>query len=508
MQKGKILNKLISLIFDNIKNIKINKVLFAFTLFMAFTGIISYFQIKSEISRIGKDFSESLTKEIVYSTNEWIKTRTEFIKTFSRSLSNLSKDQLLDIEIDRNRIFFQHYQIILDNASVIFDGEFYSVNIPLNTDKLSTCKNHEILKKTTIEICDDIGENRKFCGVIEASKIFPSIRKQIHSFVENAYMFDEDENIIATLNPTNEKPNFKDPKFTNIHKIGSWRIVISVSQKRVLEKTLKILLTNAIVLFVLFIILSLSAGFIYSLIKNTFLKKQKEYDVLLSHKLKISETGELLSAISHQLRQPINASLIMLTSILKLKQDGKLNDEELISDINLCIKSTKMMDSTIENFRNFYKFSDDISSFDLKSSIKNLLSLLHIDFSRKNISVAIDEFNITLKTSESYLWQVMLVLLQNSKDALLDRKDKKIINIKAFVEGEVVKISVIDNGVGIEDSMVKAIFNKQKISTKIHGSGIGLNLAKMIVVEKLKGELTLKNNKNPTIFELVIKKEI
>lgn len=475
---------------------------------MAFTGIVSYFHIKSEISRIGSEFGDSLSKEIVFSMNEWIKTRSEFIKIISNSLKDLSKDELTNLDVDKNRVFFQHYQILLDDKNVIFDGKLYEVNNSFNPAKLSTCKEHEILKRTTIDICHSIGKNRKLCGVIEASVLFPSIRKQIHSFVDNAYLFDEDGAILAVLNPTYKIPSPNDPELTQVEKIGNWEMAISVSKQKILENTLRILLNNSLILLTIFSALSITSGLIFSFINNTFLRKQKEYEVLLSHKLKVSETGELLSAISHQLRQPINSSLLMLTSLVKLKKDKKLSEDELINSLNLCIKSTKMMNETIDNFRNFYKFSDDITQFELNSSIKNLLSLLHIEFSRKNVSVSVENFEIWLKTSESYLWQVLLVLLQNSKDALLSKKTGKVITVKADDLGDMVKILVIDNGVGIEKDMIKKIFNKQKASTKIHGSGIGLNLAKMIVVEKLGGDIILKNNKNPTVFELTIKKEI
>ncbi|QKF64301.1 sensor histidine kinase [Campylobacter corcagiensis] len=495
-------------IFFTIKNLKINKLLFAFTIFLAFTGIFSYFHIKSEISKIGSEFGESLSKEIVFSMNEWLDTRTEFIKTISSSFKNLSKDELIGIEIDKSRVFFQHYQFILDDKSAIFDGKYYDLNNSLNPAKISTCKEHEILKKTTIDICHTIGQNRQFCGVVEANALFPSIRKQIHAFVENAYLFDEDGEILAMLNSANKIPNLNDPRLTKVEKIGNWGTAIEVSNQKILEKTLKILLNNSLILLLLFSALSITSGLIFSFINSTFLKKQKEYEVLLSHKLKVSETGELLSAISHQLRQPINSSLLMLTSIVKLKKDGKLSEDELINNINLCIRSTKMMDETIQNFRNFYKFSDDIVEFELNSSIKNLLSLLHIEFSRKNVSVQVENFEIWLKTSQSYLWQVLLVLLQNSKDALSFKRGLKTITVKAKNLDDIVKISVIDNGIGIEQDMIKGIFNKQKVSTKIHGSGIGLNLAKMIVVKKLGGDIILKSNKNPTIFELTIKKEI
>lgn len=471
-------------------------------------GIISYFQIKSEITKIGKDFSESLSKEVVYSTNEWIETRGEFLEIYSQYLKELENLELLLIDIDKNRVFFDHYQILLDEKSVILDGKYYEVDSPLRSDNLSTCKDHKILGKTTIDVCRDIGRERKFCGLIEASNLFVNIRRQIHSVVENAYLFDKNEDIIASLNPVLEKPDFHDPKFTKIHRVGEWGIAISISQKSILEKTLRILFTTGLILLTLFVLLAASSGFIYSFINNTFLKKQKEYEVLLSHRLKVSETGEMLSAVSHQLRQSINSSMLMLTSIIKLKKDNKLSDDELIQNLNLCIKSTKMMDKTIDNFKNFYKFSDDISEFDLYSSIKNLYSILHVEFSRKNVSIDIQSFDITLKTSESYLWQVLLVLFQNAKDALSNKKSDKRVTVMAENLGDSVKISVIDNGIGVEESMVKNIFNKQKVSTKADGSGIGLNLAKMIVVEKLQGTLTLKSNKNPTIFELTIKKDI
>lgn len=535
-----------SSIFRDFDNIRIYAILIIFSLFVCIIGIMSYYQIRSEVSKLGQNFRTSISKEISFSANDWLDSRIKFISFLKNKYIKIDSEKvsLNYIDFMRKNKIFDHSQMFLNSKKMIFDDkvielnedfieeiktrQWYKNTINSNKTTISSFSNHHILKNKTIHICSPIYNDKEasvFCGIIISKDFFQKIRPKIHSFVDNIYLFDENGDIISSIdyvtNPNELKKNFinflkqgdgnifeNNAKHIEITKLKDENLYIGVSidEKKIVLKPLQILLKNGIMLLAAFIFLITISNFLHTFTHEKILKKQKEYEYILSHELKMSETGELISAISHQLKQPINSSMLMLSNILNLKKSNELSDEELYESLNLCIKSNQMMNETIESFRRFYKFDDQIKIFNLRNSILNLSNILHTTFTRNNINLKIDNFDIQLCSNESFLQQVIIVLLQNSKDALKNKKSDKLIEIKAQVISDNVEITVCDNGIGVKNP--KDIFLKYKKSTKKDGSGIGLYLSKLIAKNKLSGDLTLYNQKNPTIFKLIIKQNL
>lgn len=75
------------------------------------------------------------------------------------------------------------------------------------------------------------------------------------------------------------------------------------------------------------------------------------------------------------------------------------------------------MDKTIGIFRNFYRCSEEITRFKSLDCIQSVLHVKHVDLSRHNIIVDIDEqeiASIEVESIENYIQQVLLVLTQTA----------------------------------------------------------------------------------------------
>ena len=66
-------------------------------------------------------------------------------------------------------------------------------------------------------------------------------------------------------------------------------------------------------------------------------------------------------------------------------------------------------------------------------------------------------------------------------------------------------LKIEDNAGGIPEDIIKKIF-KKRFSTKhnTHGTGIGLDICKMIVEKTLKGNISAYNNNDGAVFEITI----
>ncbi len=96
---------------------------------------------------------------------------------------------------------------------------------------------------------------------------------------------------------------------------------------------------------------------------------------------------------------------------------------------------------------------------------------MHIDLVRNNILIEMDyssKENI-ITSVENFLQQILLVLIQNAKEALLlsDNFDKRIL-IKVNVEDKYTYIDVIDKADGISAEVMPTLFKKyEKFKEKI-----------------------------------------
>ena len=242
-------------------------------------------------------------------------------------------------------------------------------------------------------------------------------------------------------------------------------------------------------------------------------QKKDEYEFILAHRSRISEIGELISCINHQLHQPLNSLKLLSSSMLSKSKNKTLTPEVLESSLEMSKKSIDLMSTTIEMFRNLYRIDDHVSTFCLKQCIDSVLQVLYVDFSRDNISVEIEcdiysEINIV--SVHNLIQQVLLVLLQNAKEALISKNEKKYKKIQIFVslKGELVLVNILDWGEGISKEVEDKLFDNMKISKKSLGSGLGLYFARKIARENLEGDLVLVQSKMPTTFQFSFKKHL
>jgi len=130
---------------------------------------------------------------------------------------------------------------------------------------------------------------------------------------------------------------------------------------------------------------------------------------------------------------------------------------------------------------------------DIRSGISNTLALLRNQLEGKKITVHKELSDIPLiQCYPGQLNQVIMSLIQNAVDAI---EGKGEVWIKTWVDGDCVKISVKDNGKGIDEDVLPKIFDPF-FTTKPVGSGQGLGLATAHqIVEMHKGSIDVQSER-------------
>ena len=111
------------------------------------------------------------------------------------------------------------------------------------------------------------------------------------------------------------------------------------------------------------------------------------------------------------------------------------------------------------------------------------------------------EENLEIVGFQNELEQVILNIVNNGKDALLETKPiNPKIEIKAFKEKEFKVITIEDNAGGVSEDIIDKVFDSYFTTKGDKGTGIGLNLAKLIVQDSLNGEISVKNTDKGALF--------
>jgi len=231
--------------------------------------------------------------------------------------------------------------------------------------------------------------------------------------------------------------------------------------------------------------------------------KLKEKDQLMMIYARQAEMGQMISAIAHQWRQPLNGLSIILDSIYDAWEFNELNEDSLRHKITSGKEVIFSMNNTIKDFRSFFQEKQQYDIFNIREVIEKSIRFTDYRFRNENIKLEFKiEDNCLLSGSSNQLLQVVLIILNNAFDAYqeLDLKHGKV-TIHHKVENNFSCLRISDNAGGIPNAIMENIFS-MNFSTKSSekNSGIGLYLAKMIIEHKFKGSIGVDNENEGAVF--------
>jgi PAS domain S-box-containing protein len=207
-----------------------------------------------------------------------------------------------------------------------------------------------------------------------------------------------------------------------------------------------------------------------------------------------STKDKFLSLVSHDLKSPFN-SLMGYTEILKNEfQELSVEERELF--INSIYESTRYVYNLLNDLLEFSKFylgliKIELHEINIRKLIDENISFLTTLAKRKNISLLSEiSENYIVLAEDDMINSVVRNLITN---AVKFTNQNGKIRIYAEVDGSKLKISVADDGIGMDEETRENLFNL--VSKKAHpgtaneeGTGLGLILTKEFV-EKNNGEI-------------------
>ncbi|MBD3830722.1 MAG: GHKL domain-containing protein, partial [Arcobacter sp.] len=227
-------------------------------------------------------------------------------------------------------------------------------------------------------------------------------------------------------------------------------------------------------------------------------------DRLLSQQQKMVSMGQMIENIAHQWRQPLSLITTNASGMKLKKEMNDLDDEFFYKTLDSILNTSKYLSNTIDDFRYFFKPQKDKEDFYLEKCCKKTLDLLSANFIENRIKIIDNIQNIKICGYETELIQVLINILNNSKDALLSIEDEeRLIFIDITKENGKAVIRVKDNAGGIEPSIIEKVFEPYFTTKHQHqGTGIGLYMCQEIINKHMDGYIDISN----TEFEYENKK--
>ena len=247
--------------------------------------------------------------------------------------------------------------------------------------------------------------------------------------------------------------------------------------------------------------LPLESAILYERIKNTNVRLEQ------LERLK----SEFISIVSHELRTPLTAIKNSLDIILSTNKTNSL-PESVIKFTQMAKRNVTRLSAIINDLLDLSKVEAGKMEFHFeKVSIKQPIEFVKNTFENlakeKNISIDTEmEENIPdLYIDSSRIEQVLTNLVSNAikftrENGAIKIETKKIkgsmidtgilyeqeFDVNKNYDKDFVKVSVIDNGIGISKENINKVFDKfqqieNSLNRKIGGTGLGLPIAKQLI---------------------------
>lgn len=229
---------------------------------------------------------------------------------------------------------------------------------------------------------------------------------------------------------------------------------------------------------------------------RTEIAKRKEQEQLLIQQSRLAAMGEMIGAIAHQWRQPLNALSLVLQNIALQYQMGRLNQESMDRLTEKGEAMVMKMSTTIDDFRNFFKPNKHAEYFELQGALRGASDILEGVLRNHNIHLELDcDPAIRVHGYGGEFSQVALNILSNAKDALItSMQPEPFIRVGVARDAEGIRIRFEDNGGGMDEATLQKIFEPY-FTTKEEGkgTGIGLYMSKTIIENSMEGRLEAMN---------------
>lgn len=258
------------------------------------------------------------------------------------------------------------------------------------------------------------------------------------------------------------------------------------------------------------LVLLIQTGAVYARLARSFEverdvrdRELHEIRAELIHVSRLTELGQMVSALAHEVNQPLTAAGSYVRAGRRLVQAGEVAkaDEALQRGVEQVTRASQV----IQRLRQFVKKADsECRPEDVRQVIEEAAALallgaegrgvhLEMDFAPDTPLVFIDKVQVQ---------QVLLNLIRNAVEAM-QSSPRRELAIRTIVRTDgMVEVSVADSGPGLAADVREKLF-QPFVTTKATGMGVGLSICRGIV-EAQGGQMWLADDTGGAKFHFTL----
>jgi PAS domain S-box-containing protein len=220
----------------------------------------------------------------------------------------------------------------------------------------------------------------------------------------------------------------------------------------------------------------------------------------LAHVARVTSLGALTASIAHEVNQPLSGIITNAGTCLRMLAADPPNIDGARETARRTIRDGNRASDVITRLRALFAKKDATTeSVDLNEATREViaLSLSELQRSRLILRTELADDLPPVTGDRVQLQQVILNLLRNASDAMsgVDNRPRKLVIRTERDEGDRVRLTMQDTGVGFEPQAVGRLF-EAFYTTKSGGMGIGLSVSRSII-ESHHGRLWAAPNDGP-----------
>jgi two-component system sensor kinase FixL len=204
----------------------------------------------------------------------------------------------------------------------------------------------------------------------------------------------------------------------------------------------------------------------------------------LVHISRLTAMGEMASALAHELNQPLSAITNYLrgSSRIIASHDGE-EMETLKEALGKAAEQAIRAGQIIRRLRDFVSRGETerrVESLTKLIEEASALALVGAKELAVNVVFDLDPKMDFVLADKVQIQQVMLNLIRNAIEAMAETPERNLTIRSRADSDDLLRISVVDSGIGIPAEMEKNLFNPF-FTTKPQGMGVGLSICRTII---------------------------
>jgi PAS domain S-box-containing protein len=210
----------------------------------------------------------------------------------------------------------------------------------------------------------------------------------------------------------------------------------------------------------------------------------RERDIALAESMRFAVAGELASALTHELNQPITAVVSYLRAAEIMLEPLTSQDPRLAATLHKASQESIRAADVMRRLRDFYR--SGVARREVVSPAE-VLTALATDFQDRAtragvaFSLRIDPALPAILADRTQIEVALQNLLVNAVDAVADRPaTERVVELGAERQGERVAIAVEDSGGGVSAEVAPRLFEPFN-TTKPEGMGLGLAISRSLL---------------------------